>query len=295
MTSNQLDQLVVVLVRARNPSNIGAVARAMHDFGFSRLRVVNEFAMPFEAAKSAVDAAHVMTAAERYSSVAEAVGDCSLVVGTTAVGERDLQHELLMLAQGAQRIRAELGRKPTDDDDRVGRVISDGRGGSGASGSSPVRRVALLFGSEKTGLSNEELSHCNWLLTVPMHKHPGLRHPSMNLGQAVAVCLYELVREPPQDDTAAMHAAAALTTQPEPATAAQLERITELLTEVMEKTGYRRRHAHNCSPDQVRRLVRRIGANAVDAPVWIGILKQVLWKLGEGSTASDSPGESRET
>ncbi len=56
-------------------------------------------------------------------------------------------------------------------------------------------RVALLFGSEKTGLSNEELSHCHWLLTIPMEEHEEVRHPSMNLGQAVAVCLYELVRQ----------------------------------------------------------------------------------------------------
>ena len=55
-------------------------------------------------------------------------------------------------------------------------------------------RVALLFGSEKTGLSNDELSHCHWLLTIPMEQHEEMRHPSMNLGQAVAVCLYELVR-----------------------------------------------------------------------------------------------------
>jgi tRNA/rRNA methyltransferase len=51
------------------------------------------------------------------------------------------------------------------------------------------------------------------------------------------------------------------------------------MTEVMEKTEYARRHAHNSSPDQVRRLARRIGVDAVDAPVWIGFLKQVLWKL----------------
>jgi len=48
----------------------------------------------------------------------------------------------------------------------------------------------------------------------------------------------------------------------------------------MEKTGYSLRHPHNCDPAQVRRLVRRIGVDAVDAPVWLGILKQILWKLG---------------
>ena len=64
-----------------------------------------------------------------------------------------------------------------------------------------------------------------------------------------------------------------------PVAAASLERITELLTEVMAETEYTRRHAHNCDPAHVRRLVRRIGVDSVDAPVWMGILKQVLWKL----------------
>jgi tRNA/rRNA methyltransferase len=249
LTEGEFERMCVVLVRARNPSNIGAVARAMYDFGFRRLRVVNEFPVPFEAARSAVDASEVLAGAAIYSSVADAVADCTLVVGTTSVGERDLQHELLPLVEAAPQMRAELE--------------SDGG------------RVALLFGSEKTGLSNEELSHCNWLLTVPMQEHAGLRHPSMNLGQAVAVCLYELVRGRPHD------AASAANPQLDaaPPTSANLERITALLLEVMEKTEYTRRHAHNCDPSQVRRLVRRIGVDAVDAPVWLGILKQILWKL----------------
>jgi tRNA C32,U32 (ribose-2'-O)-methylase TrmJ len=62
--------------------------------------------------------------------------------------------------------------------------------------------------------------------------------------------------------------------------AANLERLTGLLGEVMEMTGYTRRHAANCDPALVRRLVRRMGADAVDVPVWMGILRQVLWKLG---------------
>ena len=246
----ELGRVCVVLVRARNPSNIGAVARAMYDFGFSSLRVVNEFPVPFEAARSAVDASEVLAGATLYANLAEAVADCTLIVGTTSVGERDLQHELLPLAQAAPRIRAELQR---DD----------------------ASRVALLFGSEKTGLSNEELSHCNWLLTIPMCTHEDARHPSMNLGQAVAVCLYDLVREqqdPNPADKAVIHSAAP--------NGANLERITELLQQVMEKTGYDHRlYPHNCDPAQVRRLVHRIGIDAVDAPVWMGILRQILWKL----------------
>jgi tRNA/rRNA methyltransferase len=249
LTEEELERVCVVLVRARNPSNIGAAARAMHDFGFRRMRVVNEFPVPFEAARSAVDASAVLADAVVCASVAEAVAECTLVVGTTAVGERELRHELLPLAEAAPRLRAEVRR-----------------GGAG--------RVALLFGSEKTGLSNEELSHCNWLLTVPMHQREGARHLSMNLGQAVAVCLYELVREqgtaPAQPHTAAEG----------PATAEQLERVTALLGEVLEGSGYARRHAANSEPAQARRLVRRIGMDAVDAPVWMGILRHVLRRLG---------------
>src|SRR5580692_12627760 len=199
----EFDRVVVVLVRARNPNNIGAVARAMHDFGFRHLRVVNEYAVPFEAARSAVDASEVLTGALVFGSVADAVSDCTLVVGTTAVGERALQHPVQVLPEAGRTVRKELARE-------------DGR-------------VALLFGSEKTGLSNDELSHCHWLLTIPMEEHEAVRHPSMNLGQAVAVCLYELVRE---QKTRAVDGDSA------GATAGDVERLTGLLGEVLEAIGY---------------------------------------------------------
>jgi tRNA/rRNA methyltransferase len=250
LSEDELERVCVVLVRARNPSNIGAVARAMHDFGFRRMRVVNEFPVPFEAARSAVDASAVLADAVMCASVAEAVADCTLVVGTTAVGERELRHELLALAEAAPRVRAELTR-------------GDGSG-----------RVALLFGSEKTGLSNDEMSHCDWLLTVPMHGREGARHLSMNLGQAVAVCLYELVRE-----ASGARASEIAEGTDAAATAAQMERVAMLLGEVLERSGYARRHAANSEAAQVRRLVRRIGADAVDAPVWLGILRHVLRRM----------------
>ncbi|HEY5055546.1 MAG TPA: TrmH family RNA methyltransferase [Acidobacteriaceae bacterium] len=255
LNDEQRGRFCVVLVRARNSSNIGAAARAMRDFGFMHLRAVNEFLPPFEAARSAVDASEVMAGARVFATVAEAVADCTLVVGTTAVGERSLQHELLELPAAGERIAAALGP--------AGRPEQKGA------------RVALLFGSEKTGLSNDELSHCHWLLTVPMHQIAGEHHVSMNLGQAVAVCLYELVRggglTPPVKSAPASHG---------PADGASLERVTLLLNRVLEATEYTRRHAANGEPAQVRRLVRRIGASQVDAPIWLGILRQVLWKLG---------------
>jgi tRNA/rRNA methyltransferase len=68
MRGLEFDRVVVVLVRARNPNNIGAVARAMHDFGFRHLRVVNEYAVPFESARSAVDASEVVATAASFAS-----------------------------------------------------------------------------------------------------------------------------------------------------------------------------------------------------------------------------------
>jgi TrmH family RNA methyltransferase len=242
-----LENVVVVLVRARNPNNIGAVARAMHDFGFRHLRVVNEYGVPLETAKSAVDAGAVMGWARVFASVVEAVADCTLVVGTTAVGERALEHPLYALVEAAEEIRSHV----------------DGA----------EARVAVLFGSEKTGLSNEELSHCHWLMTVPMHQHEDVRHPSMNLGQAAAVCLYELVR------VAGVHQGTGVR---EAATAEEIERVLALLREVLEETGYTRRHPANSDESQLRRLVLRMRLAAADIPVWMGVLRQVLWKARGG-------------
>src|ERR1700690_3279632 len=154
----------IVLVSVRNPLNIGAAARAMSNFGFRHLRTVNPYEKAFREARSAVGASDVLEEAEQFKSVAEAVGDCTLVVGTTAVRHRQLHHPLRRLEDGARLIRKRIG----------------------------ASRVALLFGSEKFGLSNEDLSYCHWLMRVPAREE----HGSMNLGQAVAVCLYEIIRNP---------------------------------------------------------------------------------------------------
>ncbi len=239
---DQLDRFVLVLVRARNPNNIGAVARAMHDFGFRHLRLVSDYPVPYAGAKSAVDASLVLEEAREYAGLAEAVADCTLVVGTTAVGARKLEHTLETLPAAAPLLRAALAE-------------------SG-------QRVALLFGSEKTGLSNEELSFCDWLLTIPMQAGEG-RHLSMNLGQAAAVCLFDLVRE----------GKVVLAEGAERAPAADGERLTLLLSEVLDAAGYRKHHPAHSDPAQLRRLVHRLTLNRQDAMVWMGIWRQLLWKL----------------
>src|ERR1700687_6491625 len=134
MTSD-LDNLRVVLVATRNPLNIGAAARAMSNFGFHRLRVVNPYEVAFREARSAVGASQLLANAEEYKTVADAVADCTLVVGTTAVRDRNLRLPVKRLEPGARLIRKQL-----------------------QSGN-----VGLLFGSERVGLSNQDLSHCHWL------------------------------------------------------------------------------------------------------------------------------------
>jgi TrmH family RNA methyltransferase len=262
----QLDRIAIVLVRARNPNNIGAVARAMHDFGFRDLRLVNDYSVPLEAARSAIDASAVLAGAREFPTVAAAVSDCALVAGTTAVGERDLQHPLLALSDAAPRILEALGEP--------------------ANIAEETPRAALLFGSEKTGLSNDELSHCNWLLTIPMHQHPDHRHPSMNLGQAVAVCLYELVRQRELPHTGR-------STAPQPAPAGDLERLTALYQQVLEASEYTRHHPANSSAADLRRRLLRLQFDRIDTPVWMGILRQILWKL-RAIGAADSPTSSND-
>jgi TrmH family RNA methyltransferase len=242
LTDAERSRICVVLVRARNPNNIGAVARAMHGFGFTDLRLVNDYSVSLDRARSAIDASDILASARMFATVSDAIADCGLVVGTTAVGERKQEHSIYTLADGAPLLRAAAVMGP----------------------------VALLFGSEKTGLSNQALSHCQWLMTIPMYQTPGLRHASMNLGQAAAVCLYELVRQ----------------TQPEPladlpprATADELELLTELWGSLLDATGYAQRRPAGADPNEVRRTIRRLNLSQSDARRWLGILRQIRWKI----------------
>jgi TrmH family RNA methyltransferase len=240
----------VVLVATRNPLNLGAAARAMSNFGVRRLRVVNPYDPAFREAKSAVGASHVLKHAEVFASVAEAVGDCALVVGTTAVRHRELQHQLRRLEEGARLIRRRLGAKSKK-------------------GAANTNFVALLFGSEKRGLSNADLSYCHWLMRIPTHEE----NISMNLGQAVAVCLYELAR-----DSKAAKSAEKL----ELARADVVERMTGYLFEALEESGYFSLRIVPDVKERMRRLVRRLNLPARDADAWLGVMHQIVWKLRGG-------------
>jgi tRNA/rRNA methyltransferase len=239
MTSVNADRLYIVLVSPRNPLNIGAVARAMSNFGFAHLRLVNPYSVAFREARSAVHAAHVLKAASEYATLTEAVSDCSLVVGTTSVGTRELQHPVRRLEYGARLVRKHLTSGP----------------------------AAILFGSEKFGLSKDDLSHCHWLMRIPTREE----HGSMNLGQAVAICLYELMRQ--------SKVAAKEPLRPRRSTGEDMERFTALWLDALKRSGYVNPRTASSTENKVRRLVRRLDLSARDAEIWLGMLRQILWKM----------------
>ncbi|HLJ85908.1 MAG TPA: TrmJ/YjtD family RNA methyltransferase [Candidatus Angelobacter sp.] len=248
--------LRVVLVATRNPLNIGAAARAMSNLGFLHLRVVNPYEPSFREARSAVGAEALLANAEEYQSVADAVADCALVIGTTAVRHREIQHSLLRLEEGAGLIRADLASE----------------------------RVAILFGSEKVGLSNNDLSHCHWLMRIPTREE----HISMNLGQAVAICLYELIRDASVDGAKIVtdHEIVNGSHQAMPA-AGDLERLTEVLLSALRESGYLGARPPSFIEEKVRRLVLRLNLPAEDVESWLGMMRQILWKLKSGAPENE--------
>ena len=210
----------------------------MSNFGLSRLRVVNPFEESFREARSAVGASSVLQAAERYQSVAEAVGDCSMVIGTTAGQNREVKQPLVILPDGGSPVREHLA----------------------------AGQVAILFGSEKRGLSNDDFTHCHWLMSIPTRE----QHPSMNLGQAVAVCLYELTRR---------SAAADKPKAQQRANAGKLEQITTTMFEMLTISGYVKPRSGGSSLEKLRRLVRRLDLDPADAELLLGMLRKIDWKL----------------
>jgi tRNA/rRNA methyltransferase len=235
----------MVLVRARNPLNMGAAARAMANFGFRDLALVAPFEAAWQEARSAVGAEEVMAAAARFSTLAEALADRTLVAGATTGQRRKLPGGLLALPDLPARIP-------------------------------PGARLALLFGSEKTGLTNEELSFCHFALRIPTVADC----PSMNLGQAVAVCCYELRRAAAR----AVPEAGA----PQPATMAEIEQFRGELEEALRAAGYFSRGHRAGDTEKLRRLLLRLQISGHDLDALRGMIAQIKWKLDRSDT--DEPG-----
>ena len=110
------------------------------------------------------------------------------------------------------------------------------------------------------------MSHCHWLMRIPTREE----HFSMNLGQAVAICLYELIRD------------SAATPEPEkgsPASAAEVERIHETLLTALRASGYPKMNTSDTFEGAVRRLVVRLRLQSGDAEFLLGMLRQMVWRM----------------
>jgi TrmH family RNA methyltransferase len=248
LTEAQRDRLEVVLVSPRNPLNMGAAARAMANFGFAHLAVVAPFAAHWREARSAVGAPDLLHAAKETETLAEAIAPCTLVVGTGTLTYRKPEQPVVPLPLLAPLIQQELQR-----------------GG----------HVALVFGPEKHGLTREDLSYCHWLVEIPTDT----RQPSMNLGQAVAVALYELVRQAVEEKSAsAATAQNALETAPN-STSGVLDRLAEVIEETMKAAGYSPRIMQAANRHDLRLLLRRLRWTDADAKHALGLFRRVLWRL----------------
>lgn len=157
-----LDRISVVLVRPRFPGNLGSVARAMKNMGLRHLVLVNGCS-PFHlhAYKLASGAEEILNRAEEFPTLEEAIGEMGVVVGTTSRGGKE--------------------RSPLRSPEEMAKELIPLSKGN---------RIALVFGSEKEGLTNEELSLCHRYVRIPTSE----AFPSLNLAQAVLILCYELFK-----------------------------------------------------------------------------------------------------
>jgi TrmH family RNA methyltransferase len=261
LSESQRNRLDVILVSPRNPLNIGAAARAMANFGFQRLAVVAPFAPTWREARSAVGAPELLLNASESATLPEAVADCTLVIGTGTLTYRKPEQPVVQLPDLAPRVARELAR-----------------GG----------RIALVFGPEKHGLTRDDLSSCHILVEIPTDP----RQPSMNLGQAVAVCLYELALRTEALPMRQEHEIIAPTGLPAPsplvisdcsgpqsASSDSLERLAHLVEETMLAAGYSPKGMQAANRHDLRLLLRRLVLNAADTRRILGLFRRILWRL----------------
>ena len=231
----------------------------MANFGFPRLAVVAPYAEHWREARSAVGAPDVLQDAKSAEHLAEAVAECTLVIGTGTLEHRKPEQPVVPLPELAPLVDAELAR-----------------GG----------RMALVFGPEKHGLTREDLALCHVLVEIPTDP----RQPSMNLGQAVAVCLYELAAAstiaitPSRRDRVRRSPARPRTCDPAAASHAAISICSQ------------RSSQRPCGPQTTRprRCGRRTARSATcccagwprrgaDARRILGLFRRILWRSGTKS------------
>ena len=225
-----------VLVRTRNSLNMGAAARALANFGFTDLVAVEPFEPKWREASSAVYGAELLAGAP-VLTLAEAVADRALVLGTGSNDSRRVAKPVVPLPALVDFIRE---RRP---------------GGGG---------VAVLFGSEKFGLRNEDLEVCHALVRIPTRPEA----PSMNLGQSVAAVAYELAR-------AGMGREVTERAEHGP-TAAQLEALLDAAAAALDSAEVTRHMSAATRRAYLKRMMLRWRMTAGDASFLQGLLKRLV-------------------
>jgi TrmH family RNA methyltransferase len=224
----------IVLVATSHPGNIGAVARAMKNMDLRELVLVSPKQFPHEEATArASSAADLLANARVVGSVAEALAGCGLVLATTS-RDRDQYFRVYDVRAAAQRAVAESTQAP----------------------------VALLFGAERTGLTNEELQYAHALLRIPTSEV----YASLNLAMAVQIIGYEVLR--------AQREVVPPTHRTQPfADAAAMARLYEHLEVVMKEIQFRDRTPHATQlMERIRRFVQRAELDVNEVNIVRGFL-----------------------
>ncbi|HWX68263.1 MAG TPA: RNA methyltransferase [Steroidobacteraceae bacterium] len=228
----------IVLVAPSHPGNIGAAARAMKNMGLSALVLVNprEFPHP-EASARASAADDVLRAAHVVPSLAEALAGCGYVAATTARG-REQYYRVVDVRVAAARLVAEARRTP----------------------------AAVVFGAERSGLSNEELEMAHALIRIPASP----QYASLNLAMAVQLVAYELYRAQGAPAPVSVPLAAPL------ASTQEMERLYAHFTEVLEEIDFRdRTQSGTHLMARIRRLLQRAEPDQNEVNILRGILTAV--------------------
>lgn len=251
-----MDQPFFVLVRPQMGENIGASARAMLNFGLDRMRLVDPrdgWPNPRAVAMASGAAGRVLDQAGVFADALAAVGDCDLVLATTARG-RDLTKPVLTPEQAMAEARR--------------RIAAGGR-------------VAVLFGPERTGLENPEVARANAIVSVPVNPE----FPSLNLAQAVLLCAYEWGRQ--GSDQPAMTLALAGS---EPASAIEVARLGDHYEQVLDAAGFFfPPHKAESMKLNLRNLWSRMPFTRADVQTLHGMLRQILRRT-PGDPGSGPPG-----
>ena len=239
------ENFAVVLVRPKASGNVGAAARALKNMGLSDLRVVAPRDWDAQAAKiMAVHADDVLENARCYPTLIESIKDCTLTVGTTC-RSGPYKSEIKPIRQAAQELA----------------IAAD------------VNRIALVFGPEDHGLSNEEIGQCHWLATIPSAPD----YPSLNLAQAVMVVAYEIAQ--------ACAAASSNSVPVEFASAEGVEQMFERMADALKAIGFVSEDNAEHMMLTIRTMLGRAGLRPRELNILNGLARQIRW-FGEGGPRS---------